>query len=343
MGSFFNPTSLHWKNFAKVTHLDFSFFYDANLVNIFLASKLLRHNVYFKGRFFVLSPPFFVFTQEFRKFEPRNWLIKTILKMNIIPLITRYLLHNRRLVVPQLGAFIRKAESDEIIFSEMLKRDDGVLRRLLEEEGLSELEAMGVIDRFLFELRHTVEAGSVFQAEGLGVFALGENGTLRFRYLPHPAAVPQQETTPSVTQPEEQPAKQSEGNAAQEPIEGNVEEEGDSKEFSEADQTRRRIKELMHFDNEHPRENRSSSQPHRDPALRGLSYGKPQKTTDAFTYINSAPSRRPDKFIILAIAAVVIALGAILYGYLKDRKQERIEREYLEQITNTEMHSAETE
>lgn len=264
--------------------------------------------------------------------------------MNIIPLIIEHLATHRRLVVPQLGAFIRKSEGGEILFSEMLKRDDGVLRELLCRHGASELEAVGSIDRFIFELRHTVESGSVFQAEGLGVFAADSNGNIRFRHLP--TATPEEHAATSTPQPVAKPEPEEESKPAEEvpsPAEPKAvpqqetpsEVTRENEEEHSADLTRRRIKSLMRFESEHPREPRSSSQPHRDPALRNLSYGKPQKTTDAFTYVNSAPSRRPDKFIILAIAAVVIALGAILYGYIKDRKQERIEQQYLEQMSLT--------
>ncbi len=265
--------------------------------------------------------------------------------MNIIQHITSYLATNRRLVIPQLGALIRKSEGSEIVFSEILKRDDGVLRGLLEQEGMGELEAAGAINRFVFEIRHTIESGAVYRAEGLGLFALGGNGAIRFRHLPQ-ATSETAPTAPATEQPAEptppsQPA--SEPTAPALPTSDEVEptlpatpNEQAAEESHEAEKTRRRIKELMRFESEHPRENRSSSHPHRDPSLRNLSYGKPQKSTDAYTYVGSAPSRRPDKFIILAIAAVVIALGAILYGYLKDRRQQRIEQEYLEQIVGPE-------
>lgn len=265
-------------------------------------------------------------------------------EMKIETIIADYLLHNRRLVVPQLGAFIRKSEGGEVVFSEMLKRDDGVLQALLTDQGVGEIEAAGLISRFVFELRHQIDSGSVFQAEGLGVFARGENGTIRFRHIPseQPRVAPVAELEPSVEQPVAAPVPVPESES--EPIEDSspveeasveekIAEEATPEELS-VEEKRRRIKELMRFEGEHPREQRSSSQPRRhDPSVEGLRYGSPRKSTDAFTYVNSAPSRRPDTFVILAIVAVAIALGAILYGYLKDRRQEQLERQYIEQIS----------
>lgn len=250
--------------------------------------------------------------------------------------IARYLADHKRLVVPQLGAFIVKVPGREVVFSEMMKRDDGVLRELLGREGMSEIEAAGAIDRFVFEIRHTAESDAVCRAEGLGVFAAGPNGTIRFRFLPDepqeaaaaieaekpaepagpaaPAAEPAGTDTPSAPAAEPQPEEE-----------------------APAEETRRKIRELMKHEADHPAETRSSSRPRRpDPSVRGLRYGRPQKTTDAYTYVNSAPSRRPDSFVILAVVVVVLALCAILYGYFSDRyrSDERLEQQYIEQIAS---------
>jgi len=105
--------------------------------------------------------------------------------------ISNYLAAHRRLVVPQLGTFIVKEADGTILFSELLRRDDGVLRGLLVAEGLNDLEAAGRIDRFVFEIRHAVQNGTPCPIEGLGVMRPGANGTIAFEQrtaLPaHPA------------------------------------------------------------------------------------------------------------------------------------------------------------
>jgi len=275
--------------------------------------------------------------------------------MILSQIITRCLATRKRLVVPQLGAFLVKVPGREVVFSEMMKRDDGVLRSVLcTEEGMSEIEASGAIDRFVFEVRHAVESDTVFQAEGLGIFAAGPNGTVRFRFLPEPGFRPE---TAAANAPEtEEPARAAaaeksdeRGEPGKAPAPAGAEspaaeaapepagepEPSEQREELAPDETRRRIRELMKHDGEHPSEGRSSSSPRRpDPSVRGLRYGKPLKTTDAYTFVGSAPSRRPDTFIILAVAAVVLGIGAILYGYLKDRRQERLEQQYVEQVAS---------
>ena len=96
-------------------------------------------------------------------------------------IITEYLKHNKRLVVPKLGTFIVKAQGGAILFSDLMRNDDGVLRSLLMAYGMQELEANGLIDRFIFEVRHATSRGASFTIEGFGDFVQGPNNTLTFR------------------------------------------------------------------------------------------------------------------------------------------------------------------
>ena len=53
----------------------------------------------------------------------------------IVELISKYLENNKRLVVPNLGAFIVKEAGRVVLFSNLIKGDDGVLRSLLVDCG----------------------------------------------------------------------------------------------------------------------------------------------------------------------------------------------------------------
>ncbi len=88
----------------------------------------------------------------------------------VVEVIAEHLLSNRRLVVPNFGAFMVK-ESGERVFSDLLRTDDGTLSSLLRSKGLSEMEAAVMTDRFIFEVRHELEQ--------YGYCRLGEIGTLR--------------------------------------------------------------------------------------------------------------------------------------------------------------------
>ena len=70
--------------------------------------------------------------------------------------------------------------SGEIIFSELLKGDDGVFRTLLTAEGLSEFEIAVVIDRFIFEVRHAISDQGCYILGDWGALVKGTDGGLLF-------------------------------------------------------------------------------------------------------------------------------------------------------------------
>lgn len=125
--------------------------------------------------------------------------------MDVTDVIANYLRDNhRRLVVPAFGAFVVK-ESGDVLFSELLKTDDGVLRGLLAAGGLSELECAGLIDRFIFDVRNALSEKGRFDMGGFGGLAVGADGEIRF--VP-PAAAPTEKTVGKPAVPKaSQPAK----------------------------------------------------------------------------------------------------------------------------------------
>ena len=82
--------------------------------------------------------------------------------------------------MPKLGTFIVKQTSGEIVFSDLMRNDDGVLRALLMSAGINELSANGMIDRFVFEVRHGVSANGKMTIEGFGEFSADRNNTITF-------------------------------------------------------------------------------------------------------------------------------------------------------------------
>ena len=217
-------------------------------------------------------------------------------------LIAEFLRTHKRLVVPQLGAFIVKAPGGEILFSELFKRDDGVLRGLLTAAGASEIEAAGAIDRLIFDLRHAVQHGGVYLVAGLGTFSAGANGTLTFAY--DPQALPAGSAV--------------ETGASGEPAADRTVASGAGGSVGSDAVGRGRT----------PR-----YEP--DPCVKGLTYGRPVKTTDAYTFVGSKPARRIDAFLIVAIVAALLAVGVIVYGYVNDRRAKQMQAELMEEVSQS--------
>lgn len=61
-----------------------------------------------------------------------------------------------------------------------------------------------------------------------------------------------------------------------------------------------------------------------EPYLRGLRYGKPHKS-HGYTFVDHAPRRRIDRFLLLAIIAVAMAVAAIAFGYFRQSRDKQAE------------------
>lgn len=226
-------------------------------------------------------------------------------------IISQYLRSQKRLVIPQMGAFIVKDPDRSVVFSEFLKRDDGVLRGLLRQTGIGDLEAAGEIDRFVFEVRHALQQGAEFPLEGLGVLKPGPNGTIAFVHDPHVVAsvYEAQAQAASVEPVAEVPASAAPAvPKAPAPEKSGAEKEGGKK---SSDKLRTLYDEPSLFDDE-PQQ-RVSLRPRRRASRSDEYYGKLSRRP-AIQPTVVAP-RRKDHFLWIALIATAIALAAIAFGH----------------------------
>lgn len=296
----------------------------------------------------------------------------------LIRVVTNYLADHKRLVIPQLGAFLVKSPGASVLFSELMKRDDGVLRALLRDAGAGELEAAGEIDRFVFEVRHAVERGEEYPLAGFGVLKPGPNATIVFAYDPAAAGgsdeLPDGCTGDSAASAADSSRTAAAGAIASDAV-PSAATAGSASASSAAESGCTACGEaatpssFAESDPEHPeagahagaasseagrpsshiRPDRvadavksafadaparvsASAKMNPEPYVRGLRYGKPRKTTDAYRYVDRVPRRRGlDRFLLLGILVAAVAVGAILYGWWVGRQAERLEEPPLEQ------------
>lgn len=249
--------------------------------------------------------------------------------------ITQYLLLNKRLVVPGLGAFVVNPANGELIFVELLKQDDGVLMRQLMADGLSAIEAANVIDRFVFEVRHRVDSGGVAMLNGIGRLSKAEDGLYRFEYDPEVGreiAVPAETTAPIEENVSEEVAAPATEEVvvpapivAAEPEKESVAvvEEDEPATFVEDEVEQKPATNVVGDIDPLPKYERPIMEP--ESYVKGLRYGKPQRPSkDDIRYVGHSAGRGVDKFVIVAIVAALLAIGAIVYGWLSSREQEDI-------------------
>ncbi len=143
--------------------------------------------------------------------------------------IQDYLRNNRRLVLPEFGAFLKKEEG-AVLFVPFLNKDDGVLTGLVAQAyGATQAEARGIVSQYVAAMHAAIDGNGFYVIPGLGTLKPDANGILgldvSFRpgvsSAPSPAAPvqprpmtetpaaqkPAPATSPAVELPVEQTAK----------------------------------------------------------------------------------------------------------------------------------------
>lgn len=267
---------------------------------------------------------------------------KSSFVVELLAVLTEYLETHKRLVVPQLGAFLVKETGKSVVFSELMKRDDGVLRGLLCSEGLSEVEAAGAIDRFVFGVRHAVENGTDYRLAGFGTMKAGPNGTIVFTYRPAAEAprnpdeqVAPQPQAPEVEVPETpkpiadaEPVPKPVRNAPPRPVVNPFPQPqparvatSDSPYRSHIDTERMAESVRTAFGSE-PVEEDAPTTNGSTPAKRyDTSYDEVEED-----YVESASERRKvDRFVLIAILAALVAVAAIAFGFWREARERQAE------------------
>lgn len=89
--------------------------------------------------------------------------------------IAEYMTSSRRLIIPGIGALVRRGESGEIVFVEMFKQNDGVLTNLISQKmDISVEQADILIERFITELQHDLRYYGYYTIPALGTLRQGE-------------------------------------------------------------------------------------------------------------------------------------------------------------------------
>lgn len=252
----------------------------------------------------------------------------------VVEVISKYLATNKRLVVPNLGTFIVKKAGEQILFSNLMKGDDGVLRGLLVEEGLSAIEAAALLDRFVFEANFRLQQGLACSLKNFGTLRNGDNGTVLFDYEPQmdgevfdvdviqPQAkaeeqVEEQTAEIEVVEPadvavatEEEVAISVEESAAAD-VRGDVYDEyDDDEEYVEPEP-----KELGKSRYDDRQEVLRSTSIRRDSSIKGLKYkGSSNISQRGSGYKGGSSKGISGWLLVLVVAAALLAIGMLLWG-----------------------------
>lgn len=245
----------------------------------------------------------------------------------IVELISKYLESNKRLVVPNLGAFIVKEAGRVVLFSNLIKGDDGVLRSLLVEAGVSEMETAAALDRFVFEVNFRLESTGECLLDGFGVLKSGVNGTVSFAYKP---AAKGEVLDGNVAPREVQSVAQPKAKVEEKPTENIVESLPDNEDVEidvvpRQKPAPRRVEEVKRPQQREERRPRSQKN-----YTEGLRYGKGRKVVTGRESATSRKSSKSDLIMKVAIVAALLAIGALVYGFIMDMRASKYDAPFID-------------
>lgn len=245
----------------------------------------------------------------------------------IVELISKYLESNKRLVVPNLGTFIVKEAGRVVLFSNLIKSDDGVLRSLLVNAGVSEMETAAALDRFVFEVNFRLESTGECLLDGFGVLKSGVNGTVSFVYMPAAKGeVLDGNVAPRAVQTSAQPKAKVE----EKPTENIVDSLPDSEDVQinvvpRQKPAPRRVEEVKRPQPSEERRPRPQSN-----YTEGLRYGKGRKVVTGREGATSRKSSKSDLIMKIAIVAALLAIGALVYGFIMDMRASKYDAPFID-------------
>lgn len=245
----------------------------------------------------------------------------------IVELISKYLESNKRLVVPNLGAFIVKEAGRVVLFSNLIKGDDGVLRSLLVEAGVSELETAAALDRFVFEVNFRLESTGECLLDGFGVLKSGVNGTVSFVYQP---AAKGEVLDGNVAPREDNTVAQPKVKVVEKPAEKVVESLPDSEDVQIDVVPRQKPAPRREVEVKRLQQREERRQRPQEDYTKGLRYGKGRKVVTGREGATSRKSSKSDLIMKIAIIAALLAIGALVYGFIMDMRASKYDAPFID-------------
>lgn len=241
----------------------------------------------------------------------------------VVEIIAKYLESNKRLVVPNLGTFIVKVAGESVLFSALIKNDDGVLRSLVAQQGMSELEAAGVVDRFVFEVNYRLQNAKECGLQGFGVLKCGDSGVIKFQF-------DKSATGDNLDGVKAERVKASAVKSVENSVEPVVEPAPQSIEkSSDVAATEEVKKPTSKGEIGEPRVSRSAKM-RPENYVKGLHYSNGRKLVTGRESAVTRRSSKSDIIMKIAIGAAVIAILALAYGMYNDWRNAQFDEPLIE-------------
>lgn len=112
----------------------------------------------------------------------------------ISAIIAQHIATQTRIIIPEVGTLIRRKESGEIVFMEMLKKSDGALTSLVVNTlDVSPSKANELIGNYTAAIKHQLATNKKFILDGVGVLLARRDGGVDFSFNPFAQSLPEVE------------------------------------------------------------------------------------------------------------------------------------------------------
>lgn len=87
---------------------------------------------------------------------------------------------DNRVTIPEIGSFIRRQGTDEVVFIDLLKKNDGKLIKNIEtSNSLSTEDATGIVEGYIVRINHALYGCGEFNIEGIGTLKMTQSGAVK--------------------------------------------------------------------------------------------------------------------------------------------------------------------
>lgn len=112
----------------------------------------------------------------------------------ISAIIAQHIATQTRLIIPEVGTLIRRKESGEIVFTEMLKKSDGILAGLIVNTlDVSPSKANELLNSYITTIKTHLATQKKFILDGVGVLLARPDGSIDFSFNPFAQSLPEPE------------------------------------------------------------------------------------------------------------------------------------------------------
>ena len=106
--------------------------------------------------------------------------------------IEKYINSETRLIIPEVGTLLRRKESGEVVFTEMLRKNDGVLVGLVVNGmDVSPSRANEIVGGYVEMIKQELATRKKFILDGVGVLLRRADGGVDFSFNPFAQSIPE--------------------------------------------------------------------------------------------------------------------------------------------------------